>query len=219
MAGGLAALAVVAAMVGPTAADPDVTAQLDAGREVATLDGPGIPAGSTLQLTLAGQDLPAGSGVVTDAQTVNLSGARIYTVGPLRASVSSASGESVDVEARLRPPEGAPWARLLSLPGAVLVLGLLFAAAYAESLLRPVLRRKRRVTTRTVIGLGAVGAVLGLVLLLTVWILGARLLSPVSVGLLLAGCALAGGLLPLGLEGDRARAGTGTAGAPRGRRP
>jgi len=199
----LAALAVVATLVGPAAGEPDVTARFDAAREVATLEGTGAPLapGTELQLTLVGQDLPSGTAVVRDDQTVNFSGARIYAVGPLRAAVTAEDGTELDTTAQLRPSTGAPWGRLLSLPGAVLVLGLLFAAAYAESLLRPLLRRGRRVTARTVIGMGAVGAVLGVVLVLGVWILASRLPSPVSVGIAVAGCLAAGALLPLGLEG------------------
>ncbi|MCK0113073.1 Hsp70 family protein [Ornithinimicrobium sp. F0845] len=208
ISGILAALAVLVTLVGPAASsDPDVTARLDAARQMATLEGVPLEPGSGLHLTLAGRDLPAGSALVSDEQTVNLSGARIYAVGPLRADVTAPDGSDLDLTAQLHPADGAPWGRLLSLPGAVVVLGLLFAAAYAESLLRPLLRRGQHVTARTVVGMGAVGAVLGVVLVLAVWILAARLLSPVSVTVAIVGCVLAAAVLPLGLEG-RARSRT-----------
>ncbi|QDO90017.1 Hsp70 family protein [Ornithinimicrobium ciconiae] len=209
----LAALALLALTIGPTAGDPQLTTQLDAGREVATLDGTPVQAGSRLQLTLAGQDLPSGSAVVTDQQTVNLSGARIYAVGPLRATVSGPDGTQLEATAQLLPPDGPPWGRLLSLPGAIVVLGLLFAFAYGESLLRPVLRQARPVRVVTMAGMGAIGAVLGVVLVLATWILGARLHSPVSVVLALLCCIGAVGLVPLGLE-HRARVSTGRSARP-----
>lgn len=205
-AGILAFLALAVAMVGPTAPQPEVVAQFDAAREVATLDGPAVEAGSRLQLTLAGRELPAGSGTVAQDQTVNLSGARIYAVGPLQASLSAPDGTVLDTTAQVVPPEGAPWSRLLSLPGAIVVLGLLFAFAYGESLVRPMLRQRRRAGLPTILGMAAIGAVLGVVLVLAMWILGARLLAPVSVAAALLCCATAGGLLPLGLEGRARRA-------------
>src|SRR5690606_33253439 len=63
-AGVLAFVALLAVTIGPAVGQPQVTAQLDAARQVATLDGLAVETGSGLQLTLAGQDLPAGSGTV-----------------------------------------------------------------------------------------------------------------------------------------------------------
>lgn len=197
----LAAVAFLVVTVGPTAGQPQVTAQLDADRQIATLDDQSVPPGSALQLTLAGQDLPAGSGTVTEDHTVNLSGARIYAVGPLQASLSGPDGTALEATAQVVPPDGAPpWGRLLSLPGAMVVLGLLFAFAYGESLVRPMLRRGKRAGVTTILGTAAVGAVLGLVLVLAAWILGARLLSPVAVTIAVLCCITAAGLVPLGLE-------------------
>ena len=204
-AGVLAFVALLAVTIGPAVGQPQVTAQLDADRQVATLDGLAVETGSGLQLTLAGQDLPAGSGTVAEDQTVNLSGARIYAVGPLRATFSDPVGTELDATAQLVPPEGAPWGRLLSLPGAIVVLGLLFAFAYGESLLRPMLRQGRRASLTTIVGMAAVGAVLGVVLVLTTWILGARLHSPVSVTVAVLCCVVAAGFLPLGIEGRTLR--------------
>jgi molecular chaperone DnaK len=200
-AGVLAVLAAAVAVVGPTVPPPDVLARLDADRRTATLDGPDLGTGSVLQLTLAGQHLPAGRATVSETRTVNLSGARVYTVGPLQADITGPDGAASAVTTQVRPAEGSPWPRLLSLPGAALVLGLLFAAAYAESLLRPLVRRRRRVTVRTVVGMGAVGALLGALLVLGVWMVGVRLLLPVSVAVVIGAAALSAAVLPLGLEG------------------
>lgn len=199
-AAALAALAVLATVLGPTVPTPDVTAQLDAERENATVVGASAPEDSEFQLTLAGQDLPSGRAVVTDEQAVNLSGARIYTVGPLPATLTTTEGV---IETQLVMPDGAPWGRLLSLPGAVVVLGLLFAFAYGESLLRPMLRRAKRATPVTVIGMAAIGAVLGVVLVVATWILVARLHHPGTVVLALLACVVAASLVPIGLDGRR----------------
>lgn len=201
----LAALALLVTLLGPTAPAPDVTARYDAAREVATLEGPPVQADSGLQLTLAGAQLPSGSARVTAEQTVNFSGARVYAVGPLQATLTRPDGAELDATAQLVPPPGAPWGRLLSLPGAVVLVGLLFAFAYGESLLRPMLRRGKRAKLSTMVGLGAIGAVLGLVLVLATWMLAARLHSPVTVGIAVVCCSAAGVLLPLGLDARASR--------------
>lgn len=211
----LALLAVAAVMIGPVAPEPAVVAQLDAAREVATLTGAPVPEGAQVQLTLAGRDLPAGSGAVTAEQAVNLSGARIYAVGPLRARLSGPDGTAVDTTAQLVPPAGAPWGRLLSLPGAVMLVGLLFAFAYGESLLRPMLRRGKTAGVATLLSMAAIGAVLGVVLVIGAWLLGSRLLTPVSVVVALVCSAAAAGLLTLGLEGRLRNAPSGAARATR----
>jgi hypothetical protein len=74
-------------------------------------------------------------------------------------------------------------------------LGLtLFAVAYAESLLRNI-RRRRRARRVDVVGMAAVGAVVGVAFVLASWAVAQRDVGPVVLVAVLALTAGAGGLL------------------------
>lgn len=205
-AAALGALALGTALLAPAAGDDaEVTARLDPGRETAELErgSAPVPEESVLQLTVAGLDVPSGRGRVVDGK-VDLSGARAFTAGPLHAVVTPGTGAGSS-DAVVLPSDGAPWPRLATIPGAAFVLGLLFTLAYAESLLRPLVRRRTPLRTTTVVAMGGVGLLLGVVVTIGTWILAARLLHPGTVVAVVVLFATAGALLPLALGSRTAR--------------
>jgi hypothetical protein len=112
----------------------------------------------------------------------SLSGHQYLLAGNVLADVA---GDRVVRDSRKRVVSSAPVAGravlhigggIVSVPGIAGLALVLFAAAYAESLLRGV-RRRRRARASTLAGMAFVGAVLGLGIALVGWTVGDHLLS------------------------------------------
>jgi actin-like ATPase involved in cell morphogenesis len=117
---------------------------------------------------------------------VNLTSIADLLAGPVRFTLAGGSQETVVVK-----PEGGGLGGVVRfLP----LLPLLFAAAYTESLLRGI-RRRRTARRADVVGMAAVGAVAGLALVLASWTLAKRDLGLPLVLAVLVLCAGAGALL------------------------
>jgi hypothetical protein len=124
---------------------------------------------------------------------------RLFLAGPLEMQFGT-SNKSGDV----RPdptlpqtylvPEGSGWRSLLSVPGAAVLLGLLFGFAYAETLLRGLRRGKGSLHVGQVMGLSGVGFVLGAVAALLGWIFTSAVLDLTIVGSSAILMAASGGL-------------------------
>lgn len=182
----LAVLATLVAFVGPLLRDSvDESSQ--------TLVNP-VPVDADAGVTVLGLPWPHEAVAVGVQVTADQ-----FLAGPVRFT-STGAGDGRDLVVRQGLPE-------LGVPVRLAPLGLaLFAAAYAESLLRGI-RRRRRARGTDVAGLAGVGGVAGLALVLSSW---AVLQLDVGVTVLLAVLVLmaaAGGLLaPLQAAVRRRRA-------------
>ncbi|MGB7425295.1 MAG: Hsp70 family protein [Ornithinimicrobium sp.] len=196
---GLGAAALLIALLGPTATE---SVQVDLDRETGmTTDVSEVlplSADSTMTLTFAGRHLPGTDAARVQDGAFNLGGSKAYTAGPLRAAVTGSGG--TETPAIVTPSGSSWWSRLLTIPGAVLVLAALFAFAYAESLLRPVMRGRGRTHRTTILGMAGVGLVLAGVLALSVWIIGLSLLTPFTLATVVILTTLGAAALPLALR-------------------
>jgi hypothetical protein len=112
---------------------------------------------------------------------------RLFLAGPLELQFGRRmkTGD-VRPDATVPPtylvPEGSWWRAFLSIPGAALLLGLLFGLAYAETLLRGLRRGRGRLHLGQVMGLSGVGLVLGAAAALLGWIVTSAVLDLTIVG-------------------------------------
>ncbi len=115
-------------------------------------------------------DIVAGSAGATGMAMVDASAARYVVAGKVRGELRIISDQTTvqsrQFEARSTQPG------LLTVPGVLAVAFLLFLVAYAESLLRPMRRGRRRITG--IAGLMLVGAGLGVAAVLFAWLGGVR---------------------------------------------
>jgi molecular chaperone DnaK len=141
-----------------------------------------------------GQFMPSVAGFDLQAQAIGTDGGfqaaglRNVLVGPFKGIVKPVvSVGNPDLVAVVRPSGGLSVGGVLSVPGVVGVILILFAFAYAESFLRRIRRGPGR-GSGVLVGMGLVGAVTGLGTGVVGWTLGVHLLS----GALLLLCALSG---------------------------
>jgi hypothetical protein len=88
---------------------------------------------------------------------------------------------------------------LLTAPGAIAIAAVLFAVAYAESLLRALRRRRKRITGP--IGLVLVGALVGLIAVVWAWLIAS--VDPTTTSLVVCAVIGAGSGLAAGIAGVR----------------
>lgn len=137
-----------------------------------------LPAGSTVSLELSAMGVPLGSAsaVVDDAGTATLdaSGARYLVAGEVSAELAGEGGAGAVTFpiTSTQPP-------LLTAPGIGTIALVLFAGAYAESLLRA--RRRGRKVFVAQVGMIVIGALAGVALALVGWLLGAGEPVPATV--------------------------------------
>ena len=155
--------------------------------------------GAALRATLLGatvdsDEQPTLKGDGLDFSLTNL---QLLAVGPFRAQVA-------DNRTGLHTVILVPTQRrfLASVPGAVCVLGVLFVAAYLESVLRAV-RRRRRERAADVVALAGLGSLTGALLVVTAWGAADRLLTPLSVWFVLLAGLTAGVLLAAAVDPRR----------------
>jgi len=208
--GGLVVVAVLLALLGPQAGPPRtrdravlVDGQLLTGRvavDVTSVAVTGLgPDRAALRATLLGVTLAHDDQPTSAAGRLvfSLSPIRLLAAGPLHAQVSDRTG----TRAFLLVPRHRPF--LASVPGAVCVLGVLFVAAYVESVLRGI-RRRGRTRPADTVSLAALGSLAGGLLVVTAWGAADRLLLPVTAVLVLLVGLAAGALLPLAADPRRA---------------
>jgi len=196
--GGLPAGAVRVAGVDPAGGR---VVHLDLSRPVPVVVGPGVAPGATrarLSLQSLGQQVsqssaplkPFGTGQVA---TIDASSARYLFAGRFQARLDLTKGgvSLAHSDFGLQTKQFG----LLSAGGAVVILVLLFALAYAESFARAL--RKGRRTTTALVGLTAMGGLIGVALVGLAWVLGIRvpMVATVVVCVVLgAGAGLAAAL-------------------------
>jgi molecular chaperone DnaK len=129
--------------------------------------------GARVTPSLAGVDL--GEETTDGDGGFSLRGLRHVLAGPFEATVEQA-GSGARLTVVVRPAGDVAAGGLLSIPGVVGVALLMFAVAYAESFLRP-LRRGRRPSQGTLLGMGLVGAAAGAGAAVVGWSLGGHLLT------------------------------------------
>lgn len=177
--------AVLLMMLGPQPKDPQLTWNTDF-----AVDATGQPPDARLVATLFGLDLTRPPVPITAAGTFDLRGSRVFLSGPVRGKIAG-EGSSQDIV--LRASDRWHWTRWLSLPFAALVLTALFSFAYAESIVAPIRRRRRRATPGELIGLIGSGLGLGVAAALASWVIGDRLPDPsVVLGIVVFVCAAVG---------------------------
>jgi molecular chaperone DnaK len=196
---GTAVIAILIALVGPSTDGPvsagstrisgqsltrPVLASLGKPVEVSGLSGNR----ARMRLTILGLSVADQAAVVTDGRAAfHLDAARLVIAGPVHAQITDATAHTFLLRPAQRP-------FLASIPGAVCIVGALFVAAYVESVLRGMRRRRHRRIADTV-SLSALGALTGVLLVVTVWGLAGRLLAPVTVVIVLGAASAVGGLL------------------------
>ncbi len=155
------------------------------------------PDRADLRVTLLGATL------THDDQPTATAGRLVFSLAPIRLLVAGTLHAQVSDRTGTRPfllvPRDRPF--LASVPGAVCVLGMLFVAAFLESVLGGV-RRRRRARVADTASLAALGALTGGPLVLTAWGAANRLLLPGTVVLVLV-AGLAGGVLLSGAADPR----------------
>jgi molecular chaperone DnaK len=151
-----------------------------------------------LRLTLAGARVASSPGRVAGHQaTVQLKNARLLFAGPVKARLEATrGGRSTETQVMLTPKRR--W--FASVPGAGLVALLLFVAAYAEAIIRP-LRRRRQARTSDLVSLSLLGAAAGVAFVLASWTIGQRLLLPVAAVLIVLAMGAAGTCVALAAGG------------------
>lgn len=190
-------IGVVFAVLGPTTA---VRSQLrwDVAKGRTTALPANTPAGAQLTPTILGIELPGDPIKLGADRTFQINdGYKLFLAGPVVAVVEPSGGEML-----LDRSGGSWWSPFATIPGGALILGLLFALAYAESLLRELRKHRARVHVGDLIGMAGVGLVLGFVLTLATWI-GGRLLTPISVVLIVVSLSAAAGLLGFAVSARR----------------
>jgi len=197
-AGLLFLIGLVFAVLGPTTA---VRSQLtwDVAKGRTTAPPANTPAGAQLTPTILGIELPGDPIKLAPAdRTFPINdGYKLFLAGPVVAVVEPSGSKML-----LDRSGGAWWSPFATIPGGALILGLLFALAYAESLLRELRKHRGRVHAGDLIGMAGVGLVLGFVLTLATWI-GGRLLTPISVVLIVVSFSAAAGLLGFAVSARR----------------
>ncbi len=119
----------------------------------------------------------------------------LFLTGPAQVTRLDGSGAPIDDARWLVPTGGSWWSPIATIPGALMVLALLFSLAYAESLARAARRHRSRVVASEVAGLAGSGAVLGVAVSVLAWATG-RAPEP-GVVVVTTVCLAAGlGLLP-----------------------
>ena len=180
------ALAAVLLMVlGPRPRDPQLTWNADF-----AVDATGQPPDARLAATLFGLDITRPTVPITATGSFDLNGSRVFLAGPVWGRIAA---DGVGKAVVLRAADRWHWTRWLSLPFAALVLTTLFSFAYAESIVAPIRRRRRRATPGELIGLIGSGLGLGVAAALSAWVIGDRLLDPsVVLGIIVLVCAAVG---------------------------
>ena len=177
--------AVLLMMLGPQPTDPQLTWDTDF-----AVDATGQPPDARLAATLFGIDVTRPPVPITATGTFDLSGSRVFLAGPVWGGIT-AEGVSQDIV--LRAADRWHWTRWLSLPFAALVLTALFSFAYAESIVAPIRRRRRRARPGELIGLIGSGLGLGVAAALSAWVIGDRLMDPsVVLAIIVLVCAAVG---------------------------
>lgn len=184
------------------AADGDVSVDLSRDVTVAGLpDAVGDGSTLVLRLTLAGARVESTPGRVAGRRaTVRLTNARLLFAGPVKAQLLASRGGRHTGSRVLLTPQRRWFA---SVPGVALVAIMLFVAAYAESILRP-LRRGARARATALVSLSLLGAAAGAAVVLASWTIGHRLLVPVAAVLVVVATGATGTCLAV-VAGDRAR--------------
>jgi hypothetical protein len=173
---------------------------LDLGQPVQVTTASDAPAGDHARLTLqsvdqnvAQADAPLTVGPVATVPgaspdgtvaAIDVSSARYLAGGRLAGRIELLAGGIVVGEQRFGATTSS--SGLLTAAGVVTLLLLMFVLAYAESFARS-LRRGRRLTSATV-GLGVIGAIVGVIVVALVWEAGIRSPMPATVAI----CALLG---------------------------
>jgi hypothetical protein len=178
---GFAVVALLLMIIGPAAEKTGPTWNTQF-RVAAT----GQPADAKLTATLFGIALTRPAEEISDG-TFNLSAKRLFLSGPTRGVITSSAGSQPVV---LYAADRWSMGRFVSLPFAALVITALFSFAYAESILRPIRRRRIRPRPGELIGLVGSGAVSGVAVVLATWVLGDRL-PEVGTALAIAVCVCA----------------------------
>ena len=154
------------------------------------VDATGQPPDAKLAATLFGIDVTRPTVPITTTGSFDLSGSRVFLAGPVLGRITADGVSQVVV---LRAADRWHWTRWMSLPFAALVLTALFSFAYAESIVAPIRRRRRRATPGELIGLIGSGLGLGVAAALSAWVIGDRLLDPsVSLGIIVLVCVAVG---------------------------
>ncbi|MGB5952477.1 MAG: Hsp70 family protein, partial [Ornithinimicrobium sp.] len=195
------ATALLLAVLGPEASEHAFDLDRETGIATGAMPSSTITDDATMTLTVAGRELLGTEPASARDGEFNIGGSMAYAAGPLRATVTR-PGDS-DSEVLIVPTESSWWSRMLTIPGAAMVLLALFAFAYGESLLRPVARGRARAGLKTALGMAGVGAVTGLVLVLGVWIVGLKLMTPFTFAIVLLLTSASAGLLPWSVQRDR----------------
>jgi molecular chaperone DnaK len=200
---GCVLLAVILMLVGPAAAKtgqtwgcPAATGPECPPRDSFKVAASGQPADARLSATPFGIAI-TGQGVPIVAGEFDLRSARVFLAGPVTGRIAS-SRESRDVV--LSAAERWSVTRFLSVPFAALVLIALFSFAYAESILRPIRRRRTRAAAGELIGLIGAGLGLGIAAALTSWVIVDRLPEAPTVLVIIVSVCAAVGLLAFGWQ-------------------
>ncbi len=135
------------------------------------VDATGQPPGATLTATIFG------FAVIRPPTQVNggvfdLEPRRIFLSGPTRGRIANSTGSRDVVLYAANRWSASRW---ISMPFAALALTALFSFAYAESILRPIRKRRTRVAPSEVVGLVGSGLVAGVAAVLATWVVGDRL--------------------------------------------
>jgi hypothetical protein len=132
------------------------------------------------------------------SNTFRFTNAASLLAGPVHADVTS-SGGGAPTRFQIVPTRA--W--YTTIPGAALIASPFFVGAYASSTIRNI-RRRRRVSASSLLGLALLGAVVGVALDDASWVLGKRLLhSYIAVAVVLLAIA-AFALLSLAASRQRA---------------
>ncbi|MGH3461474.1 MAG: Hsp70 family protein [Kribbellaceae bacterium] len=192
----LAVLGLLVASVGP---ESPVTNELRWNSADGWTTGAKAPRGARMTPTILGFGLP-GDPVAAERGEFQIGrGYRLFLAGPAVATFTPPAAPR-----RLVRSGGAWWSPIATVPGVAMIVGLLFAIAYAESLLRVLRKRHSAVRAGELLGMAGVGAVLGVVVVVAAWMLGS-LPTAGAVGFVIAALTASLGLLGVAVAGRDAR--------------
>jgi hypothetical protein len=188
----LAILGVLVAFVGP---ETPVTNELSWNSANGRTTGADAQRGAHMTPTVLGIDLPGDPVLAVRDEFQIGKGYRLFLAGPAVATFAPPAEPR-----RLVRSGGGWWSPIATISGASMIIGLLFAIAYAESLTRVLRTRHGAIRAGELTSMAGVGAVLGGVVVLAAWMLGS-LPTPGAVGFVVAALTASLGLLAVAVAG------------------